>query len=749
MKKLFIILNLLLPAIGFSQGTAFTYQGRLNIGANVVTGGYDFRFKLYADPLGNTQVGGSVLTTNTPVTNGLFTVAIDFGSQFPGSARWLEVDVRTNDPTFTLAYNVLSPLQSITPAPYAIFAGSASNVIGTVSSANLSGTYGNAITLNNSANQISGTFAGNGTSVTNVNASALNGLAAASFWQMGGNNVSAGQFLGSTNGQALEFKAGNARALRLEPNANGAPNVIGGSVLNYVANTAVGATIGGGGATNFQGFQYWNSVLAPFGTVGGGSLNQAGGTNSTVAGGSFNSAVGQFSFVGGGSINGATNYSVVAGGIGNSATGPYSGIIAGAGNVAAEFYSVVGGGYRNTAGGIYSFVGGGQSNTASINYSTAVGGNANTASGSYSTVGGGLQNKASGDYSAVAGGDGSWAAGGHATVAGGYAGSALSDYASVGGGYINSASGLYSTVPGGQLNVASSSYATVGGGFSNAAKSPNSTVAGGSQNLATNTYSTVGGGSQNIAGSTAATVSGGSQNVASNLFTTVGGGTQNKAFGNNSTVGGGQANIASLDAAVVGGGYQNVASGAYATVGGGTQNTASGYYSTVPGGFTNIAAGDNSFAAGQKAQALHPGTFVWSDSQAAAFASTASDQFLIRAQGNVGINTNNPAATLDVNGTLRVGAGTTIFKNLQGGIAQMASGSSTVKTNFTFNFPKAFSTVPTVVISANSGNSVPVDDTFAVSVRAVSTTSCTVNVVRVDNPSGWSQQVKINWIAWE
>jgi hypothetical protein len=163
----------------------------------------------------------------------------------------------------------------------------------------------------------------------------------------------------------------------------------------------------------------------------------------------------------------------------------------------------------------------------------------------------------------------------------------------------------------------------------------------------------------------------------------------------------------------------------------------------------NAATGDYSYAAGRRAKANHQGAYVWADSQDTNFTSTAPDQFLIRAAGNVGINTNNPGATLDVNGSIRVGTGTTVFKNLQGGIAQMASGSSTVKTNFTFNFPKAFSAVPTVVISPSSGNSVPVDDTFAVTVRAVTTTSCTVNVVRVDNPSGWSQQVKINWIAWE
>ena len=60
------------------------------------------------------------------------------------------------------------------------------------------------------------------------------------------------------------------------------------------------------------------------------------------------------------------------------------------------------------------------------------------------------------------------------------------------------------------------------------------------------------------------------------------------------------------------------------------------------------------FAAGQQAQANHQGTFVWADSTNAPFASTGNDQFLIRANGGVGINTNAPARSLDVNGVIGV-----------------------------------------------------------------------------------------------
>jgi hypothetical protein len=63
--------------------------------------------------------------------------------------------------------------------------------------------------------------------------------------------------------------------------------------------------------------------------------------------------------------------------------------------------------------------------------------------------------------------------------------------------------------------------------------------------------------------------------------------------------------------------------------------TNSATYAVIPGGFSNTVAASYSFAAGQQAQALHEGSFVWADSQNAAYASTGSNQFDVRAQGGV------------------------------------------------------------------------------------------------------------------
>ena len=63
-----------------AQGTAFTYQGRLNSAGNAASGTYDFAFALYNDPSAGTQQGPALTNSAVVVSNGLFTTAIDFGA---------------------------------------------------------------------------------------------------------------------------------------------------------------------------------------------------------------------------------------------------------------------------------------------------------------------------------------------------------------------------------------------------------------------------------------------------------------------------------------------------------------------------------------------------------------------------------------------------------------------------------------------------------------------------------------------
>jgi hypothetical protein len=157
-------------------------------------------------------------------------------------------------------------------------------------------------------------------------------------------------------------------------------------------------------------------------------------------------------------------------------------------------------------------------------------------------------------------------------------------------------------------------------------------------------FGTIAGGMGNVVSGSSATVGGGTGNTASDSYATVGGGVANIASGFDATVGGGGSNTASDWFATVGGGADNIASAWYATVGGGDSNKASGLSSMVPGGQGNEASGNHSLAAGRWAKAGHDGAFVWADNAIADFASTGTNQFLIRAGGGVGINTNNPGS---------------------------------------------------------------------------------------------------------
>src|SRR2546427_3734344 len=62
------------------QGTAFTYQGRFNDGGIPANGLYDFRFAIFDAVTNGAPVGGTLTNAATAVSNGLFTVLLDFGS---------------------------------------------------------------------------------------------------------------------------------------------------------------------------------------------------------------------------------------------------------------------------------------------------------------------------------------------------------------------------------------------------------------------------------------------------------------------------------------------------------------------------------------------------------------------------------------------------------------------------------------------------------------------------------------------
>ena len=115
-------------------------------------------------------------------------------------------------------------------------------------------------------------------------------------------------------------------------------------------------------------------------------------------------------------------------------------------------------------------------------------------------------------------------------------------------------------------------------------------------------------------------------------------------YGNYSYVAAGWQNDIFGNYSFTGGGYFNYSTGNYAANIGGFHNYNYGNYSTQLGGTNNTINGNFSVAAGVGAQAAYNGDFVWADQRydSSTFASTGTNQFLIRALNGVGINTNNP-----------------------------------------------------------------------------------------------------------
>jgi len=479
--------------------------------------------------------------------------------------------------------------------------------------------------------------------------------------------------------------------------ANGDWSTVAGGSGNLASDT--GAVVAGGGN---------NQARARYATVGGGGgsspidSNSASGVHSTIAGGSRNVASQQLASIGGGFGNNASgNGAAIAGGTLNFASGSDGAIGGGLGNTAAGNYSVVGGGNKNHALGDFSTVAGGggstlvDSNLAAGQQSTIGGGSRNNALGLAATVAGGFYNRAQGDYSAVGGGGGPFpsdsnaALGDWSFIGGGDGNLAVGDSSIVGGGAKNMATGLGSAVVGGQSNRARGKYSFIGGG-SNFAGSDSNNVAGGDNSV-------IGGGISNYAAGSLGqqTIAGGERNSATGFGSTIGGGRNNKARGPMSFIGGGgqpsadpgDSNVASgvVSAIVcgmgnqatdsgsfVGSGRSNTATGKYAAISSGLSNAADGDWAAIPGGRLNSAAQTFSFAAGYRAKSNHFGTYVWADSTNADFASTAANQFLIRATGGVGIGTNGPEAALHV---LSSSAGTVTASSASVAVFERSAGS--------------------------------------------------------------------------
>jgi|GEM_PF-1070879 len=127
-----LLLGLLFALIATSQtatalNTAIPYQGRLFTNGLPATGLFDFRLQLYTNAF-TTNVSREVLVHDVGVTNGLFNLTVDFGTNAFLQDAWLEVGVRPGADTG--AYELLGGRGLLLPVPYAHAARTAEELVG-------------------------------------------------------------------------------------------------------------------------------------------------------------------------------------------------------------------------------------------------------------------------------------------------------------------------------------------------------------------------------------------------------------------------------------------------------------------------------------------------------------------------------------------------------------------------------------------------------------------------------------------
>ena len=307
------------------------------------------------------------------VTNGLFSVGLG-DTTIPNMAAIsaalfnqpnLQLQIWFNDGVHGFA--ALSPAQSLTPTPYAVVANSASNLLGILPAAQLSGTVANGAlpaSPNFSGAVTATTFAGNGTNLTSLNANNLNG-----------GTVPLARLSGITSSQL------DAATWQLATNLNGgsaalASNVVSGISLTNAFITGSIFAGNGGGLTSLNAAQLVSIGNTNTGAGGNFFVGPAG--NSTMTGYN-NTGAGLHAL--NNNLGGIANTAVGLNALLSNATGANN-----TGNGAYALQANIGGN-NNTASGeqaLYANTNGANNTASGINaLYTNTSGSDNTAAGAY------------------------------------------------------------------------------------------------------------------------------------------------------------------------------------------------------------------------------------------------------------------------------------------------------------------------------------------------------------------------------
>lgn len=384
------IITLLVGSVA-AQTSQFSYQGSLNNGGASANGNYDFEFALFDALNGGNQVGPTVSRNSVVVTNGTFSVLLDFGNTtFPGAARFLEIRVR---PSGQPGITILSPRQAITSAPYSI---KSSNADLATNSTQLGGVAANQFVQTNDTrlSDARTPTAGSGDYIQNRNTTQ-----AATNFNISGNGTVGGTFSGNIINATTQFNLGNTRVLSTAGSSNLFVGPNAGAVNTATGNTFVGDGAGNSNTTGFSntfvgasgGSNTTGRENAFFG-YGAGAFNTTGNYNAFFGRSAGYSNVGAdynsfFGFAAGNdnSTGSQDSFFGYRAGYNNTSgsNNSFFGNRAGDANTTASFNSFFGAfaGYGNTTGVENSFFGesAGQNNTTG-DYNSYFGRNAGTAS---------------------------------------------------------------------------------------------------------------------------------------------------------------------------------------------------------------------------------------------------------------------------------------------------------------------------------------------------------------------------------
>lgn len=124
-KSLVFVLLTGLSGHAFALSNTFTYQGSLQDAGAAANGNYDLQFSLQTQA--GAPVGTALLRDDVVVSQGVFTVELDFGSSITSGDFQLQIGVRPG--ASSGAFTALSPATRIHPTPQAQVAGLAAEAI--------------------------------------------------------------------------------------------------------------------------------------------------------------------------------------------------------------------------------------------------------------------------------------------------------------------------------------------------------------------------------------------------------------------------------------------------------------------------------------------------------------------------------------------------------------------------------------------------------------------------------------------